>query len=183
MKILATDIEDVFVVETNSLIDVRGTFTRFYCKNELEAIWGNREIEQINRSITTKIGAVRGMHFQHPPFAEMKIVRCLNGRVFDVAVDLREGSKTFLKWHAQELSASNNLMLVIPEGCAHGFQVLEPNSELLYLHSAKYAPLAEGGLRFDDPELNIAWPLPVTDLSERDKGHQLLNHKPLSLII
>ena len=105
------------------------------------------------------------------------MVRCIRGRVWDVAVDLRKGSQTFLQWHAQELSASNALMLVIPEGCAHGFQVLEPDSELLYLHTASYTPSAEGGLRFDEPVLNSSWPLPVADLSDRDTGHPFLNKK------
>ena len=109
------------------------------------------------------------------------MVRCLKGRVWDVAVDLRAGSPTFLQHYAQELSAVNALMLVIPEGCAHGFQVLEPDSELLYLHTASYAPSAEGGVRFDDPLLNLLWPLTVTDLSERDKKHPLLDKNFLGI--
>jgi dTDP-4-dehydrorhamnose 3,5-epimerase len=121
------------------------------------------------------MGAVRGLHFQHAPHAEMKLVRCVKGRVWDVALDLRKGSPTFLQWHAQELTPNNSLMLIIPEGCAHGFQVLDPDSELLYLHTASYMPTTEGGIRFDDPAVKIAWPLPVADLSERDKQHPYIN--------
>ena len=123
---------------------------------------------QINHSRTAAVGTVRGMHFQNPPHAEMKLVRCLKGRVWDVAVDLRAGSPTFLRWHAEVLAADNARMLVVPEGCAHGFQVLEPESELLYLHTANYAPEAEGGVFCEDPRLGIAWPLPVEGLSRRD---------------
>ena len=115
------------------------------------------------------------MHFQYPPSAEMKMVRCLRGRVFDVAVDLRQGSATFLQWHAEELSADNNRMFIIPEGFAHGFQVLDESSELLYLHTAAYNPSAEGGLRFDDPAIGIDWPLTITDISLRDQQHPLLS--------
>ena len=135
---------------------------------------GRRRILQINYSKTDTVGAVRGMHFQHPPYSEMKFVRCLKGKVWDVAVDLRAGSKTFLKWHAVELSRSNNLMMVIPEGFAHGFQSLEEESELLYLHTGFYNPEAEDGLNYGDPRININWPLPVTDLSSRDTRQVLI---------
>lgn len=175
MKLASTAIAGVFVAETNSFQDNRGAFARLFCKAELAGAVGSREIQQINQSRTAAIGAVRGMHYQLAPHAEMKMVRCIKGRVWDVAVDLRAGSPTFLQYQAQELSAANALMFIIPEGCAHGFQVIEPESELLYLHTASYAPSAEGGVRFDDPAFNIAWPLPVTDLSERDKRHPLLN--------
>ena len=129
------------------------------------------------------VGAVRGLHFQHPPHAEMKLVRCLKGKVWDVAVDLRAGSSTFMQWHAEEMSPKNSRMLVIPEGCAHGFQVLEKNSELLYLHTSFYAPGFEGGVLFSDPRLNISWPLPVTDLSERDRHHPLIAPDFMGLIV
>jgi dTDP-4-dehydrorhamnose 3,5-epimerase len=114
------------------------------------------------------------MHFQYPPHAEWKQVRCLRGRVWDVALDLRAGSSTLLQWHAEELSPDNGRAMVIPEGCAHGFQVLEPDSELLYLHSACYTPAAEGGVAYDEPRAGIRWPLAVTDISERDRGHARL---------
>jgi dTDP-4-dehydrorhamnose 3,5-epimerase len=144
---------------------------------------GRRPIVQINHSCTTRVGAIRGLHFQYPPHAEMKLVRCLRGRVWDVAVDLRTGSPTFLRWHAEELSPRNARMLVIPEGCAHGFQVLDPDSELLYLHTASYAPPFDGGVRFDDPRLDIDWPLPLTDLSERDRCHAFLKADFSGLVV
>lgn len=175
VKLAPTAIAGVFVAETNAFQDSRGAFARLYCESELAEAVAGRRIRQINHSRTAAVGAVRGLHFQFAPHAETKMVRCLKGRVWDVAVDLRAGSPTFLQYHAQELSPANALMLVIPEGCAHGFQVLEPDSELLYLHTASYAPAAEGGVRFDDPALNLPWPLRITDLSERDKQHPLLN--------
>lgn len=175
MKLLPTAIAGVFVAETTAFQDSRGAFARLFCESELAQAVEARRIEQINHSRTAAVGAIRGLHFQQAPHAEMKMVRCLRGRVWDVALDLRKGSPTFLQWHAQELSAANALMLVIPEGCAHGFQVLEPDSELLYLHTASYTPSAEGGVRFDDPVLNLPWPLPVTDVSERDKKHPLIH--------
>lgn len=175
MKLASTAIAGVYVAETNHFQDNRGAFARLFCDAELAEAISTRKITQINQSRTAAVGAVRGMHYQLAPHAEMKMVRCIKGRVWDVAVDLRAGSPTFLQYQAQELSAANALMYLIPEGCAHGFQVLEPDSELLYLHTASYSPSAEGGVRFDDPALKIVWPLPVTDLSERDKKHPLLN--------
>jgi len=154
--------------------DARGAFMRLFCAQELQPVLGDRQIKQINHSRTSRAGAVRGLHFQHPPHAEMKMVRCLRGRVWDVAVDLRPGSPTFLQWHAQELAQDDAQMLVLPEGFAHGFQVLEPDSELLYLHTAFYRPDSEGGLRYDDSRLAITWPLPPQDLSPRDLSHPLL---------
>jgi dTDP-4-dehydrorhamnose 3,5-epimerase len=127
--------------------DARGAFTRLFCAEELQPVLGQRQIRQINHSRTSSIGAVRGMHFQHPPHAEMKMIRCLRGRVADVAVDVPARSATFLQWHAQELAQDDTQMLIIPEGFAHGFQVLEPDSELLYLHTAFCNPPSEGGLR------------------------------------
>lgn len=174
MKIIPTGISGVYVVETTPFIDHRGVFARLFCEQELAEILGPRRIVQINYSRTEAVGAIRGLHFQYPPYAEMKLVSCLKGRVWDVAVDLRQGSQTFLKWHAEELTPDNARMLVIPEGCAHGFQVLEAGSELLYLHTAAYEKSAEGGLRYDDPGLNITWPLSVTDISERDRNHPLI---------
>lgn len=175
VKLVPTAIAGVFVVHTQAFQDKRGAFARLFCERELSDAFGSRHIEQINYSCTSTVGAVRGLHFQCAPHAEMKMVRCLKGRVWDVVVDLRAGSRTFLQWYAQELSAANSFMLVIPEGCAHGFQVMEPNSELLYLHTASYTPSSESGVRFDDPILSLPWPLPVSDLSERDKQHPLIS--------
>jgi dTDP-4-dehydrorhamnose 3,5-epimerase len=171
VNILPTDIPGLMVVETTPHSDARGAFTRLYCERELAGVIGNRHMVQFNHSRTSQVGGVRGLHFQYPPHAEMKLVRCLKGRIWDVAVDLRQNSPTFLRWHAEELTLANMRMMVIPEGFAHGFQVIEPDSELLYLHTAFYTPDAEGGLLYDDPVLGIAWPLTVTDLSGRDACH------------
>ena len=175
MNIVDTPVADLKVVQSLPHCDARGVFVRLFCAEELQPLLGHRQIAQINQSRTSHAGAVRGLHFQHPPHAEMKMVRCLRGRVWDVAVDLRKGSSTFLQWHAQELAQDDAQMLVIPEGFAHGFQALEPDSELLYLHTAFYHPQSEGGLRYDDPRLAIVWPLPPQDLSSRDNAHPLLN--------
>jgi dTDP-4-dehydrorhamnose 3,5-epimerase len=174
MRVVETEIKGVDVVETAPVEDHRGSFARLFCELDLSSVMRGRRIVQINHSRTRAVGAVRGMHFQLPPHAEMKLVRCLKGRVWDVAVDLRAGSATLLQWHARELTPRNAHMLVIPEGCAHGFQALEAESELLYLHTASYVPAAERGVAHDDPQLSIAWPLPVTDLSARDRAHQPL---------
>ena len=171
MNIVQTALPGVLVVETAAFVDHRGGFARFYCEQELIEVIGDRRIVQINHSRTSSSGAVRGMHYQKPPYAEMKLIRCIKGRVWDVALDLRVQSPTFLQWHAEELSTDNRRMMVIPEGCAHGFQTLEADSELLYLHTEFYTPTAEGGVLHDDPRLAIHWPLPVVDLSERDLRH------------
>jgi dTDP-4-dehydrorhamnose 3,5-epimerase len=175
MKIVPTPLAGISVVETTIRKDHRGEFARLFCERELAEAFGGRRIVQINRSMTQSLGAVRGLHYQRPPHAEMKLVRCIKGRVWDVAVDLRAGSRTFLSWHAQELSAANARMFIIPEGCAHGFQVLEEGSELLYLHTAFYEPAAEGGVAANDPALAIDWPLPIVDLSDRDRSHPPLS--------
>jgi dTDP-4-dehydrorhamnose 3,5-epimerase len=159
------------LVDTVTHKDARGEFSRLYCETELRELLGSRRIVQMNYSRTKTVGAIRGIHFQMQPCAEMKLVRCLLGRVWDVAVDIRQGSSTFLHWHAEELSPANNRMMVIPEGFAHGFQVLEPESELLYMHTDFYTPASEGGLRHDDTLLGVLWPLTPTDISQRDRSH------------
>ncbi|MGD9638578.1 MAG: dTDP-4-dehydrorhamnose 3,5-epimerase [Alphaproteobacteria bacterium] len=174
MNFEKTPIDGVFIATTSPFIDNRGAFARLFCENDLKPVIGKRHIVQINHSKTKTIGAVRGMHFQKPPFAEMKMIRCLKGKVFDVAVDLRAGSKTFLKHYALELNPENSKMIIIPEGFAHGFQVLEEDSELLYLHTEFYNKDYEDGLSYADPLLNIKWPIPIKDLSDRDKNHQLI---------
>jgi dTDP-4-dehydrorhamnose 3,5-epimerase len=155
-------------IERKPLADGRGSFVRLFCAEELAAAGWNKPITQINHSYTAKRGTVRGMHFQYPPHAEMKLVICLRGEVWDVAVDLREGSPTFLRWHAERLSAENNAALLIPEGFAHGFQTLTDEVELLYLHTHPYVPAAEGRIHPQEARLAIAWPLAITELSERD---------------
>lgn len=175
MKILTTGIKDLYEIELEPFVDGRGFFVRSFCVNELSAIKKDIEIVQINHTLTLEKGSVRGLHFQKPPFCEAKFVRCLRGTVFDVAVDLRKGSPFFLKWYGTLLTASNMKMLAIPEGFAHGFQTLESNCELLYLHTECYNKTCESGLRYDDPVLHIDWKLPVSILSDRDKTHPLLD--------
>jgi dTDP-4-dehydrorhamnose 3,5-epimerase len=172
--IIGTTLPGVTVVETKPLQDERGKFSRIFCDEELQELLAGKTIKQINLSTTVKVGSVRGLHYQKQPCAEIKIVRCLKGKVFDVAVDLRHDSPSFLHWFGIQLSANNNRALVIPEGCAHGFQVLEPNSELLYLHTAPYSPSYEAAIRFDDPAISIVWPLTPTEISQRDRSHPYL---------
>jgi len=183
MTLIETSIPGVLIIESTAFQDNRGAFSRLFCSRELQEVVGPRTIVQINHSQTRSVGAVRGLHYQNPPYAEMKIVRCLKGRVFDVAVDLRQDSPTFLKWTAVELSPENHRAFVIPEGCAHGFQVLDEDSQLLYLHTAFYNPNAEGAVRFDEPRISVNWPLAPTDLSARDLNHPHLkeNFKGIAL--
>ncbi len=178
-----TFISGVFLIGNTQFADPRGKFSRFFCKEELSTVLEGRDIKQVNFSCTESIGAIRGLHYQSSPHAEMKIVRCLKGKVWDVVVDLREDSPTFLSWHTEELSPSNHNALVIPEGCAHGFQVLQSGSELLYMHTEYYNPEYEGGLRYNDPKLKIPWPIPAVDISERDLNHPLIssNYKGIKI--
>lgn len=155
--------------------DSRGFLSRLFCAEELAAAGWAKSIAQINHTLTANRGTVRGMHFQRPPHAEMKLVTCIRGEVWDVAVDLRAGSPTFLQWYAEHLSAGNSRALLIPEGFAHGFQALTDDVDLLYCHSAAYAATAEAGLNPCDLRLAIAWPLSITELSARDKGHSLID--------
>lgn len=154
--------------------DHRGFLSRIFCGEELKAAGWIKPVAQINLTYTQKKGTIRGMHFQHPPHAEMKLVCCLRGEIFDVAIDLRTGSPTFLQWSSAILSEKNRYALLIPEGFAHGFQSLSPDVEILYLHTAPYAPQAEAGLIATDPRLGIRWPLPIEELYGRDASHPLL---------
>lgn len=161
-------------VQRQPLADARGFFERLFCAQELAACGWTQAIAQINHSLTRQAGSVRGLHYQQPPHAEMKLVTCLRGAVWDVAVDLRAGSPTFLHWHAEELRANNARALLIPQGFAHGFQALTPDAELLYCHSYPYNLAAEAGLHPQDARLAIAWPLPLAELSPRDASHARL---------
>lgn len=168
---VSTPLAGLVAVQRRRRADARGYFSRLYCAQELSAAGFTEPVAQINHTATARRGAVRGLHFQFAPHAEDKFVSCLRGEVFDVAVDLRRGSPTFLRWHAQQLSAENGISLLIPKGFAHGFQTLADDCELIYLHSRPYAADAEGALNVRDPALAIAWPLPITDISERDAKH------------
>jgi dTDP-4-dehydrorhamnose 3,5-epimerase len=172
--VVPTPLHGLMLVTRLRREDERGFFSRFFCAQEMTGIGWRHPVAQVNHSLTRQRGAVRGLHFQHPPHAEDKYVSCLRGAVFDVAVDLLHGSPTFLRWHGEILSAENGRSLLIPQGFAHGFQTLEPGSEMIYLHSRPFAPESEGGLHVRDPRLSIGWPHPVTDLSERDASHAML---------
>ena len=175
--ILDTPIADLKIVERQQLGDSRGFLARLFCADELAAAGWHKPIIQINQTLTQKQGTVRGLHFQSDPYAEMKLVTCLRGAVWDVAVDLRAGSSTFLQWHAEKLSTANHRALLIPEGFAHGFQTLCDDCELIYLHSRAYTPGAEAGLNPKDPMLTITWPMAITELSARDSQHSMLDQK------
>ena len=161
-------------VQRQRLGDNRGFLARLFCADELASTGWTKPVAQINHTYTAKQGTVRGMHFQRPPHAETKLVSCIRGEVWDVAVDLRAGSPTFLHWHAERLSAENGCALLIPEGFAHGFQALTDDVELLYCHSEAYAAHADGGLNPPEPRLGIAWPLAIAEFAARDAGHALI---------
>ena len=174
-SIFDTPIEGLKVIQRETISDSRGFLSRIFCADQLRSAGWKNSIVQINQSITKKRGTVRGMHFQKSPHAEMKLISCLQGEIWDLAVDLRKNSPSFLKCHAEKLSAENCRALLIPEGFAHGFQTLSDDCELIYLHSAPYFPLAEAGIRPNDPCLNISWPLDFCEISTRDATHPLLD--------
>jgi dTDP-4-dehydrorhamnose 3,5-epimerase len=175
MRIIDTNISGLHIVEVDPFVDKRGLFERLYCEKTLNSILGLKKVVQINHSITKKKGAIRGLHFQKPPFSEIKIIKCLKGKVYDVGVDIRAESPTFLQWFATELTSDNNKMVFLPEGIAHGFQTLEENTELIYMHTAFYTPEAEGGINVFDKKININWPLEVSEISDRDKQFKLID--------
>ncbi|HRO85728.1 MAG TPA: dTDP-4-dehydrorhamnose 3,5-epimerase [Niabella sp.] len=172
----STPLKGSYIIEPERFIDNRGWLARYFCKKEFEKINHNKEWVQMNHSFTTKKGTIRGMHYQVAPYREIKMIRCIAGVVFDVIVDLRKDSPTFLKWFAIELSAQNKKMIYIPEGFAHGFQSLSDDAELLYHHSEYYTPGAEGGIKYDDLLIKIEWPLPVSVISVKDSAHPYLNN-------
>jgi dTDP-4-dehydrorhamnose 3,5-epimerase len=167
----ATPLEGLVVLERRPAGDERGRLERMFCAAELAPFLGGAAVAQSNLTWTAKRGAVRGMHLQAPPHVEDKLVTCLRGRVWDVAVDLREGSPTFLRWHAEVLDGAGHRSLLIPRGFAHGFQALTDDCTMLYFHTAPHAPAAELGLDALDPRLGIAWPEPVACRSARDQAH------------
>lgn len=171
------------LVARQRLGDARGFLSRLFSADELLAAGWRKPIADINQTYTARRGTVRGMHFQRAPHAEMKLVSCLKGRVWDVAVDVRAGSPTFLRWHAEELSEENGRALLIPEGFAHGFQTLTDDVEMLYCHSAGYVAAAEGGVQPADPRLEISWPLPIGELSARDAGHAALTEQFAGIVV
>jgi len=174
-RVMRLPISGVYALERRRICDHRGFLTRLFCADELTAVGWRWPIVQVNHGYTKSIGTVRGLHYQIPPYSEAKLVSCIRGSVWDVAVDLRAGSPTFLRWYAQELSADNGTALLIPPGCAHGFQALTDNTELLYLHSGLHIPSADSGLNPRDPRLNIPWPLSVNTISDKDSNCQMID--------
>ncbi len=164
-----TPIQDLLVIDRLPLRDERGFFSRMFCQEQFSA-FGFSGASQIGQSLTRQQGAVRGLHFQRPPHDDAKFVSCLAGAVFDVAVDMRPNSATYLRWHGETLSAENFRSMLIPGGFAHGFQTLTEDCLLIYVHDKPHAPSAEGGVHALDPKLSIAWPLPVGLMSERDRA-------------
>jgi dTDP-4-dehydrorhamnose 3,5-epimerase len=177
MKFTETPLQGSYIIKLTPFSDERGWFARTYCEDEFKAIGHTGHWVQMNHSYTAKKGTIRGMHYQMPPFRETKMVRCIRGKVFDVIIDIRKESKTFLQWFGVELSAPEMNMLYIPGGFAHGFQTLSDDVELIYHHSEFYTPGAEGGIRYNDEAVGIKWPMQVTSISERDMNHPLLNEK------
>ena len=164
-------------IERQMLGDGRGFLSRLFCAEDLTKAGWNTPIKQINHTYTAARGTVRGLHYQRPPHTEMKLVSCIRGEVWDVAVDLRKDSPTFLNAYFEQLSGENRVALLIPDGFAHGFQALTDNVELIYMHSEAYSPGSESGLNPRDPKLDIRWPLPISGISVRDTQHATLDEK------
>ncbi len=166
-----TFLKGSFVIDVNLYEDNRGWFFRSFCETEFASHGLNTKWVQHNHSFTELAGTLRGMHYQMPPYDEVKLIRCIAGEVYDVIIDLRYNSPTFLKWFGIKLSAENKKMIYVPNGFAHGFQALQGKSELLYQHSAEYTPGYERGISYRDEVVNIIWPKPITVISERDMNH------------
>jgi dTDP-4-dehydrorhamnose 3,5-epimerase len=174
MRFRATPIAGVVEVMTEWHRDERGAFGRIFCDREFADFGLNPDLAQCSLSVNVRRGTLRGLHLQRPPGAEAKLVQCVGGRIYDVALDLRPGSPTYGRYHDVELSRDAGLMLYIPEGCAHGFQTLEDDSAVLYYISAHFEPAAAAGVRWDDPVIGITWPVRAPIISDRDRALPLL---------
>ena len=178
MMFQKTRLEGSFLIDIEARADDRGFFARCFCEKEFARVGLNTHWVQVNNSMSSKKGTLRGLHFQRPPHAEAKLIRCLKGSVWDVVVDLREGSKTFGEWFGSTLSDQNRTMMYVPEGFAHGYISLEQHSEILYLVSSTYTPAAEGTLIWNDPEVGIKWPMEPVVISEKDMSGNALKNIP-----
>jgi dTDP-4-dehydrorhamnose 3,5-epimerase len=176
MKFIKTPFEGAYVIELEPFRDERGFFARTFCERDFAGIGFDKHLVQINHSESSAKGAIRGMHYQRPPASEIKIIRCIKGAAYDVMVDLRKNSSTFMQWFGTELSEDNMRMVYIPEGFAHGFQTLTTVAGLIYHHSEFYNPEYEDGLRFNDPVLAIHWPFPVSVISKKDQNYPLMDN-------
>lgn len=183
LKVSTTSIEGVKLIERQPIGDSRGYFERFFCEAELEDILEGKRVVQINHSKTAISGSIRGLHFQIYPHGEKKIISCTRGKIFDVAVDLRKDSPTFLKWHTEILSEDNHRTLFVPEGFAHGFQTLTNDTEVIYICTAAYNKDSEAGFNPLDPLISISWPVEVTELSEKDRNCPFMESSFLGLTI
>jgi dTDP-4-dehydrorhamnose 3,5-epimerase len=176
-----TALAGAWIVDLERRTDDRGFFARAFCESEFASRGVNAPIRQANLSFSRSVGTLRGLHFQYPPAAEGKLVRCVGGAIFDVIVDLRPESPTFLRHVSVELSSDNRTALFVPPRFAHGYVTLTDDAELLYLHSELHSPVDEGGLVHDDADLRIVWPRPVAVISERDRSWPLLYEQRASL--
>lgn len=171
MDLISTEIDGCYIIKPTKFFDDRGWFNRIYCENELNNFYPGIKWVQINHSFTLKRGTIRGMHYQKYPNQEIKMVKCISGKIFDVIIDLRPNSNSYLKWFSIELSSLNQKMVLIPKGLAHGFQSLEESTEIIYFHSEFYSPNNENGVLYNDPCFNIKWPLTPTLISKKDKSY------------
>jgi dTDP-4-dehydrorhamnose 3,5-epimerase len=175
MEFIETPLKGLYIIHHKILYDERGVFARTFCKEEFLSINFNKEFIQFNQSYNLKKGTFRGMHYQNPPFAETKLIRCVRGSVFDIAVDIRKGSETFMQYYSIELSDKNMCSILIPEGFAHGFQTLEDHTSLIYHHTEQYKTEADAGFSYVDLSIGIKLPLDISTISQKDKSYPLLN--------
>jgi len=171
LKVITTPIAGVFIVEPERVEDERGFFARTWCQREFADHGLSPDLAQCSISFNRLKGTLRGMHYQAAPYEEAKLVRATKGKIYDVALDLRQASPTYLKWHAVELSEEDRRAIYIPEGCAHGFQTITENTEVLYQVSSSYREEASRGVRWNDPAFGILWPEDVLTISARDRDY------------
>jgi dTDP-4-dehydrorhamnose 3,5-epimerase len=175
LKLHGTPVEGAFVIAPDRQGDDRGFFARLFCEREFAAAGLASRFVQINNSLTARRGTLRGLHYQLPPAAEVKVVRCIRGAMFDVVADLRPDSSSYGQWFGTELTGADRAMMYVPQGCAHGFVTLTDEVETLYLVSAPYTPELERGLPFDDPWLGIRWPIEPLEMSAKDRAWPRFN--------
>lgn len=176
MNFVSTPLQKAYVIELEAMVDERGFFARSWCAQEFRLHGLNPNVAQCSVSFNARRGTLRGMHYQNEPYPEAKLVRCCSGAIYDVVLDLRPTSATYCKWFAVELTAANRKMLYVPEGFAHGFQTLADDTEVFYQISESYRPECARGVRWDDPQFGIEWPIRDPIISQRDRT--FADHKP-----